>query len=111
MSPSGNGRVGVYGLSCAKTLKADRRMQKTALRLIIRSPSADPVAHQLDLRVVQKRAALRHPIACDSGARNLAVQIRIRRIARRNPRKARRLDARYADRHRIRPSGGEEETP
>src|SRR3954471_4477099 len=96
LSPSGMGLVGVY-LSCAKQ-KAEGRKQKERtnstllprcfllsafcfLLLIIWCSTADPVADEFDLRIIEVGAALRHAIAGDAGAGDLAIEVRARRIA------------------------------
>src|SRR6266849_2566548 len=111
------GRLGAYGDaagSWAKSgmQKADGRRQnlkrKTQkdfllpsvlcpLLSVIRRSSSDPVADQFDLYVGEVRAALRHAIAGDAGADDLAIEIRIRRIERSDEDELRHLHARFAD--------------
>src|SRR3954451_3820121 len=89
-------------------LKAESRTQKKARRLIIRRTSADPIAHQFDLRVSEIGAALRHTVAGDSGAGDLVVDIRVGSIARRHALETGHLDTDHADGHRVRTTGRED---
>src|SRR3954447_19001109 len=89
-------------------LKAESRTQKKARRLIIRRTSADPIAHQFDLRVSEIGAALRHTVAGDSGAGDLAIEIRVGGIARRYALETRHLDTDHANGHGVRTAGRED---
>src|ERR1051325_335662 len=107
VSPRGRGMMGTY-CSYAKAAVAAKRVA-AKIDLVIRCPSADPVAHELCLRVVEVRAALRHAVAGDAGAGDLAVEIRIRRIARRDAEELRHLRAGDADGVGVGAAAGEDE--
>src|SRR5712692_6208754 len=66
-------------------------------RLVIWRSSADPIPDQLGLRIGEIRPALRHPIAGDAGAGDLAVEIRVRGISWGDSFERRQLVARHAD--------------
>src|SRR5687768_10724538 len=52
--------------------------------LVIRCSSADPVADEQNLRIVQIRTTLWHPLTVDARAHDLAVQVRVVRTSRLN---------------------------
>jgi len=74
----------------------------------MRCSSPDPVPHELDLRVAQVRAALRHAVAGDAGAGDLPVEIRVGGIERRDAAEPRHLDARVVHGLAVALRGGED---
>src|SRR5437763_920731 len=123
------GVIGVYAFVCPnasaanKMQNAECRMQTRILLLprlhsafcilhssVIRCSSADPIAHQLDLRVGQVRSALRHAVAGDAGAGDLAIEVRVGGIARRDELERRHLGARHVDDVGVPAVGGEDQS-
>src|ERR1043165_8688110 len=105
MSPRGSGGVGVYR-SWANAAVAMKRIA-AMIDLVIRSTPSNPIPHELRLRGGEVRAALRHAVAGDAGAGDLAVKIRVVRVTRRDAKELRHLDARDANGVRVGAAGGE----
>src|ERR1051325_7555132 len=102
------GVIGVYEFVWAKTETANSQLP-TANHLIIRCSSADPVPHQLDLRVAEERSALRHAVARGAGAGGVAGEIRIVGGAARDELDAGDLGARHVDDVAVGAAGSEDQ--
>src|SRR6266568_9209059 len=103
VSPRGIGTTGLYW-SCAIAAVAAKRIA-AAIGLIIRRSPPNPVPDQLRLRVGEIWPALRHAVAGDAGAGDLAVEVGVGRIARRDAEERRQLGAWNADGVRVRLAG------